>query len=97
MSQLPSDIMEGEHFFIADLRHLISSSARPFDGPLIEASSLVQGAGRASGSLTSLSEDSNSAHPVPSWRTRSSRPERIPPPERVARSAPQVIKIKRKG
>ena len=94
---LPSDILEGEHFVIADLRRLISSSARPYDGPLIEASSQVQGAGSTSGSSTSPSEDSSSAYPVPSRRTRSNRPERLPPPERVVGSAPRVIKIKRKG
>ena len=37
----PSDIVEGEHFVIADLRCLISSSACSSGGPLIEASSLV--------------------------------------------------------
>ena len=94
---LPSNIVEREHFVIADLRRLISSSARPSDGPLIEASSWVQGAGSASGSSTSPSEDSSYAHPIPSRRTKSSRPERLPLPEKVARSAPRVIKIKRKG
>ena len=93
---LPPDIVEGEHFVIADLRRLISSSARPSESPVVEASSQVQGAGSASGSSTSPSEDSNSAHPVPSRRTRSSRPERLPLPERVAESTPRVIKIKRK-
>ena len=63
---LPSDIVEGEHFVIADLRRLILSSARPSDGLLIEALSQVQGTGSASGSLTSPSEDSSFAHPVPS-------------------------------
>ena len=57
----------------------------------------MQGVGSASGSSTSPSEDSSSVHPVPSQRTSSSRPERLPLPERVAGSAPQVIKIKRKG
>ena len=38
---LPSDIVEGEHFVIADLRRLISSSTRPFGDPVIEASSRV--------------------------------------------------------
>ena len=94
---LPSNIVEREHFVIADLRRLISSRARPSDGPLIEASSWVQGAGSASGSSTSPSEDSSFAHPIPSRRTKSSRPERLPLPERVAGSAPRVIKIKRKG
>ena len=71
---LPSDIVEREHFFIVDLRHLISSSARPSGDQVVEASSQVQGAGSASGSSTSPSEDSSSTHPVPSRRTRSSRP-----------------------
>ena len=57
----------------------------------------MQGAGSASGSLTSLSKDSCSAQPVPSRRTRSIRPERLPLPEQVAGSTPRVITIKRKG
>ena len=94
---LPSDIVKWEHFVIADLWHLISSSSRPSDDLVVEASSLVQGAGSASGSFTSPSEDSSSAHPIPSWRTRSSRPVRLPSPERVVGSAPRVVKIKWKG
>ena len=97
---LPSDIVEAEHFVIADLRCLISSSARPSGGPVVEASSRVQGAGSASGSSISLSEDSSSAQPVPSRRTKSSHPERLPLPEQVVGSAPppppRVITIKRK-
>ena len=65
---LPSDIMEGKHFVITDLRRLILSSVRPSDDLVVEALSRVQGAGSASGSSTSLSEDSSSAHPVPSQR-----------------------------
>ena len=34
--------MEGEHFIIADLRCLVSSSVRPSGGPIVEASSWVQ-------------------------------------------------------
>ena len=34
---LPSDVMEGEHFVIADLRRLVSSSARPSSGPVVKA------------------------------------------------------------
>ena len=94
---LPSDIVEGEHFVIADLRHLISSSACPSGGPIVEASSRVQGGGSVSGSLTSPSKDSSSTHPIPSWRTRSIRPERFPLPKQVSGSAPRVIKIKQKG
>ena len=42
--RLPLDVMEGEHFVIAELRRLVSSSAHPSGGPVVEASSLVQGA-----------------------------------------------------
>ena len=87
---LPSDIVEGEYFIIADLRCLISSSARPSEDPVVEASSRVQGAGHASGSSTSSSGDSSSAQPAPSQRIRSSRPERLPLPDRVTRSTPRV-------
>ena len=94
---LPSDVVEGEHFVITDLRRLVLSSARPSSGPVVEASSRVQVSWSASGSLTSSSEDSSSAQPVPSRRTKSSRPERLPLPEQVIGSAPRVITIKRKG
>ena len=85
---LPSDVVEGEHFVIADLRRLVSSSARPSGGPVVKASRQVQGAWSASGSSTSPNEDSSSAQPSPSRRTRSSCPERLPLLEQVARSAP---------
>ena len=89
--------MEGEHFVIANLQRLISSSARSSIGLVVEASRRVRGAGSVSGSSTSPSEDSSSSYPVLSRKTRSSRPERLPLPERVAGSAPRVIKIKQKG
>ena len=89
--------MEGEHFVIADLRCLILSSARPSSDPVVKASSRVQGDGSASGLSTSPSEDSSSAHPVPNWRTKSNRPKRLPLPDLVAGSAPQVVQIRRKG
>ena len=86
--------MEGEPFVIADLRRLISSSARPSRDLVVKASSRVQGVGHASGSSTSPSGDSSSAHLAPSRRIRSSRPERLPLPDRVVRSAPEVVKIR---
>ena len=89
--------MEGEHFVIVDLWRLISSSARPSGDPVFEASSWVQGTGHASGSSSSPSRDSSSTHPVPSRRTRSSRPERLPLPDRVTGSVLLVIKIRQKG
>ena len=94
---LPSDIAEGEHFVIADLRCLISSCACPSDSTAVEASSRVRGTGRASGSSTSPNEDSGFARPIPNRRTRSSRPKRLPFPEQVAGSAPRVVKISQKG
>ena len=78
---LPSDIVEWEHFVIADLRRLISSRARPSGDPVVEALSRVQGAGHALGSSTCLSGDSSSAHPAPSRRIKSSRLERLPLPD----------------
>ena len=93
---LPSDVVEGEHFVIADLRRLVSSNTRPSGGPVVEASSPVPGAWSASGSSTSPSEDSSSGQPVLSRRTRSSRAEQLPLPEQVTGSAPRVITIKRK-
>ena len=62
---LPLDIVEGEHFVIANLQRLISSSACPSGDPVLEASSRVQGAGSASGSSTSPSKDSSSLIPFP--------------------------------
>ena len=38
---LPSNIVEGEHFVITDLRRLILSGARPFDDPVVKESSRV--------------------------------------------------------
>ena len=94
---LPSNIVEGEHFVIVDLRRLISSSAHPSRDLVVEASSQVQGTGHASGSSTFPSGDSSSAHPAPSWRIKSSHPEWLPLPDRVVGSALRVVKIRRKG
>ena len=85
---LPMDVVEGEHFVITDLRRLISSSTRPSNGPVVEAPSRVEGAWSTSGLSTSPNKDSSSAQPVPSRRTRSSRPERSRWPEKVAGFAP---------
>ena len=41
---LPLNVVEGENFVIADLRRLVSSSARPSGGLVVEALSRVQGA-----------------------------------------------------
>ena len=86
---LPLDVVEGEHFVIADLRCLASGSARSSRDPGVEASSWVQGVGCLSGSSTSSSGDSSSSHLVPSRGTRNSRPDRLPSPVQVTGLAPE--------
>ena len=93
---LPSHVVEGEHFVIADLRRPVSGSTSSSRNPTIEASSRVQGAGSTPRSSGSSSEGSSSSPPVPGKRTMSDHPERLLPPARVAGPAPQVVKVKRK-
>ena len=85
---LPSHIVEGEHFVIADLWCLVSGSASSSRNPVIEASSRVQGAGSTSRPSASSSGGSSSSPPALGQRTRSSRPERLLLPEQVTRPAP---------
>ena len=58
---LPSHIVEGEHFVIADLRRLVSCSASSSRDPVIKTSSWMQGAGSALRSSASLSRGSSSS------------------------------------
>ena len=74
---LPSHVVEGEHFVIADLRRLVSGNASSSRNPVIEASSRVQGAESISRSSAFSSGGSSLSPPVPGQRTRSSRPERL--------------------
>ena len=90
---LHSDVVEGEQFVAADLRHLVSSGASSSGDPAVEASSQVQG---ASGASTSSSGSSSSSPPAPSRETRKGHPERPPLPMQVPRPNPQVIRIGRK-
>ena len=41
---LPTNVVEGEHFVLADVRRLVSGSASSSRDPVVEASSRVQGA-----------------------------------------------------
>ena len=93
---LPSDVVKGEHFVIADLWRLVSGSANCSRYPVIEASSQVQGAGSASRSSASSSGGSSLSPLAPNRRARSDRPERFLPLVQVARAAPRVVKVKRK-
>ena len=63
---LPSHVMEGEHFVIADLQRLFSGSASSSRNLVIKASSRVQEAGSTSRSSASLSGGSSSSPPTPS-------------------------------
>ena len=93
---LPSDVVEGEHFIVADLRRLASGGASFSRGPAVEASSEVRGVGGTSGSSSS-SESSSLGHPSPDRGTRSESPDKLRLPVQVARPAPRVVRISRKG
>ena len=84
---LPSEVMEGEHFVIANLRLGSSNTSFSMD-PVIEASSQVQGARSVSRSSASMSRGSSSSLLAPSRRAKSSRPRRLLPLAQVAGLAP---------
>ena len=46
---LPLNVVEGEHFVVADLWHLVSRGASSTKDPTVEASSWVQGVGSVRG------------------------------------------------
>ena len=97
---LPPDVVEEEHFVVADLRRLVSRGASSSRDPAVEASSRVQGVGSASRASTSSSGSSSSSPPPPPPRpgrgTRSGHPEMLPLPVQVAEPAPRVVRIRRK-
>ena len=92
---LPSNVMEGEHFVLADVRRLVSGSASSSRDLVVEASSRVQGARSASRSSASSSRVSDSS-PTLGRGARGHRLERSLPLAQVARAAPRVVKVKRK-
>ena len=93
---LPSNVVEGEHFVIADVWRLVSGSASSSRDPVIEASSRVQGARSALRSSTSSSGGSGSSSSSPGQRARRDCPERFLHLAQVAEAAPRVVKVKRK-
>ena len=93
---LPSNVVEGEHFVIADVRRLVSGSASSSKDPVVEASSRVQGACSASKSLASSSGGSGSSSSAPGRRAIRDRPERFLYLAQVAGVAPRVVKVKLK-
>ena len=58
---LPSNVVEGEHFVLADVRRLASGSAGSSRDLVVEALSQVQGARSASGLSASSSRSSDSS------------------------------------
>ena len=62
---LPRDVVEGEHFAVANLRRLVSCGASSSRDSVVEALSRVQGVGSASGASTSSSGSSHSSPPAP--------------------------------
>ena len=93
---LPSDIVEVEHFVIADLRRLVFGGANSSKDSVVEESSRVQGVGSASRSSASSRGGSSSFPPAPCRRARSDHPECFLPLASVAGAAPRVVKVKRK-
>ena len=92
---LPSNVMEGELFVLADVQRLASDNASSSRDPVVEASSRVQGARSASGLSASSSRGSDSSS-APSRGARGRCPERILPVAQIAGAAPRVVKVKRK-
>ena len=94
----PRDVIEGEHFVVADLRCLVSRGASSSKDPVVEALSRVKGVGSASGASTSSSWSSSSSPlPVPGRGTRRGHPEKPPLLVQVPIPAPRVVRIRRKG
>ena len=85
---LPSNVVEGEHFVLADVRHLAFGSVSSSQDLVVEASSWVQGARSASRSSTSSSRGSDSS-PAASREASGHGPERILPLTQVIRAAPE--------
>ena len=91
---LPSNVVEGEHFVLANVRRLASDGASSSRDLVVEASSRVQGARSALGSSASSSRGLGS--PAAGREASGHDPEHILPLAQVTRVAPRVVKIKRK-
>ena len=76
---LTSNVVEGEHFVIVDVRRLVFGSASSSKVPVVEASSRVQGARSASRSSASSSGGSGSSSSTPGRRARRDRPKHFLP------------------
>ena len=93
---LPSEIVAGEHFVTVDLLRLISGSASTSGSAEAEIADWRPTTRSPSRPSASNSEGSGSAHPSSRRGERDSRSERLLLPSRGAKSAPRVLKVKRK-
>ena len=96
LCRLPSKVVDGEHFVIADLLHLISGGASTSGGTEAEIADRRSVARSPSGPSASNSGGSGSAHLAPRRSKGGSPSERLPLPSKGGTSAPQVLKVKKK-
>ena len=94
---LPSEIVDGEHFIIADLLHLTAGSASSSKDLVTETSSQELVSRTSSGSSASTSRGSGSAQPAPGRGEMGSQLESLPLLRKRTSSAPRVLKIKKGG
>ena len=94
---LPSEIVDWEHFVIADLLNLTAGNGSSSKVPDVETSSRELVSRTLSGSFASTSGGSSSAQRAPSRGERGYRPESLPLPKNGTSSAPQVLKTKKGG
>ena len=93
---LPSSVVDGEHFVIADVRLLVSGGTSSSKNPVVTESSRVQGHRSASRSSASLDGGPSSSSSVPGQRARGVFPERSLPLAQITGASPLVVKVKRK-
>ena len=94
---LPSEIVDEEHFVTTNRISLIVGSASPSGNPEAETSNKEQAPRASSVPSASTSGDSSPAPPGPSQSERAICPARLPLPRKGTGSAPQILKIKKKG
>ena len=93
---LPSEVVVGDHFVNADLLHLISSDTSTSGGAEIKIADWRSVARCPLRPFASNSGGSGFAQPALRRGKGGGPPERLPLPTRGGKSAPQVLKVKKK-
>ena len=93
---LPSEVVFGEHFVNADLLRLISSGASTSEGAEIEIANQRLVTRSPSGPSASNNGGSRSDQPSLRRSNGGGPPERLPLPSRGGKSAPRVLKVKKR-